>query len=105
MRTIFGSVYQASAAGSDPKTLVGLDKSATRQTADPTRSIWHVVLFFIRGAQCWMGDTVSLDLEISIEVLVTLLDLLEVEWNETDALEEQTVIVHLGGGGGLFNTC
>jgi hypothetical protein len=31
MRTFFGYVYQASAAGSDPKTLVGLDKSTTSQ--------------------------------------------------------------------------
>jgi hypothetical protein len=82
------NVYQASAAGSDPIVLVGLDKGATRQTADPIKSIWHVV--FVRGARQRMGDTVSPDLGISIGVLVALLDLLEAKWNETDALEEQT---------------
>jgi hypothetical protein len=35
---------------------------------------WHVA--FIRGPQHRMGDTVSPDLGISIEVLVALLDLL-----------------------------
>ena len=93
MRTFFGNVYQASAAGSDPKSLVGLDKGATRQTADPTKSIWHVA--FVRGARRRMGDTVSPDLGISIGVLLALLDLLEDEWNETDALEEQTEVVEL----------
>ena len=39
MTTFFDNVYQASAAGSDPKALVGLNKGATRQTADPTKSI------------------------------------------------------------------
>ena len=78
---------------SEPKTLVGLDNSATRQTADPTKSIWHGA--FIRGARRRMGDTVSPDLGISIEVLLALLMLLEDEWNETNALEEQTEVVEV----------
>ena len=93
MRTFFGNVYQASAAASEPKTLVGLDNSATRQTADPTKPIWHGA--FIRGARRRMGDTVSPDLGISIEVLLALLMLLEDEWNETNALEEQTEVVEV----------
>ena len=94
MRTFFGNLYQASAAGSDPKALVGLDKFTSRQTSDPTKLIWHVA--FIRGARRRMGDTVSPDLGLPVEVLLALLNMLDAEWNQTKLLEEHVEVAELG---------
>jgi hypothetical protein len=94
LRSCYSNVYMASPAGVASLRTVGGDKAKHYLNDCPTHSLWFER--FARGCLSRMGQIVKQDRAVSLELMHSLIALLEEEWNRVEALPDKSVVAGLG---------
>lgn len=90
LRGAFSNVWQASIEG--PKsTVIQLDTTKLYVTTCPTNSMWFER--FTKGIHKRQGDNIQPDMGISLEQMIALMDMFELEWKSEPSQDMQAEIL------------